>query len=149
MKLASALAERSALQTRLTELQTRLVNNAKVQEGETPAEEPETLLEEMNEAITRLEELIAQINLANSRTSVDGVTLTEMLARRDCLQRKLAMLRAFLDSASNRVDRYTRTEIRIVSTVPVAKLQKQTDALSKELRELDERIQELNWTTEL
>ena len=149
MKLATALAERSALQTKLTELQSRLVSNAKVQEGEDPAEDPAALLTEMEESVARLEELIAKINLANSRTVSNGATLTEMLARRDCLQRKLAIMRAFLDSASNRVDRYTRTEIRIVSTVPVAKLQKQTDAVSKELRELDERIQELNWTTEI
>ena len=40
MKLATALAERSALQTRLTELQSRLISNAKVQEGEEPAEDP-------------------------------------------------------------------------------------------------------------
>ncbi len=149
MKLATALAERSALQTRLTELQSRLISNAKVQEGEEPAEDPAALLAEMEEGVARLEELIAKINLVNSRTVSDGVTLTELLAKRDCLKRKLAMLRAFLDSASARVDRFTRTEIRIRSTVPVPQLQKQADGLSKELRELDERIQELNWTTEI
>ncbi|MBR2832751.1 MAG: DIP1984 family protein [Oscillospiraceae bacterium] len=149
MKLATALAERSALQTRLTELQSRLISNAKVQEGEEPAEDPAALLAEMEEGVARLEELIAKINLVNSRTVSDGVTLTELLAKRDCLKRKLAMLRAFLDSASARVDRFTRTEIRIRSTVPVPQLQKQADDLSKELRELDERIQELNWTTEI
>ncbi|MBR5980520.1 MAG: hypothetical protein IK035_00805, partial [Firmicutes bacterium] len=57
--------------------------------------------------------------------------------------------RTFLDNASSTVDRYSRSEIVIQSTVSVAKLQKQVDALSKELRELDEKIQELNWTTEL
>ena len=149
MKLATALAERSALQTRLTELQSRLISNAKVQEGEEPAEDPAALLAEMEEGVARLEELIAKINLVNSRTVSDGVTLTELLAKRDCLKRMLAMLRAFLDSASARVDRFTRTEIRIRSTVPVPQLQKQADDLSKELRELDERIQELNWTTEI
>ena len=43
----------------------------------------------------------------------------------------------------------TRTEIKIVSTVPVSELQKTVDSLSKELRTVDEKIQELNWTTEL
>ncbi len=43
----------------------------------------------------------------------------------------------------------THSEIKIISTVPVAKIQKDVDALSKELRETDELIQELNWTTEL
>ena len=58
-------------------------------------------------------------------------------------------MRSFLDSASAKVNRYSQTEIRIMSTVPVAELQKQVDQLSKELRETDETIQGLNWTTEL
>ena len=47
------------------------------------------------------------------------------------------------------VRRGTVGEIRIKSTVNVRQLQKQADALSKELRELDEAIQEKNWTTDL
>ena len=43
----------------------------------------------------------------------------------------------------------TRTEIKIVSTVPVTEIQKTVDDLAKELRTVDEKIQELNWTTEL
>lgn len=43
----------------------------------------------------------------------------------------------------------TRTEIKIVSTVPVPEIQKTVDGLAKELRNVDEKIQELNWTTEL
>lgn len=43
----------------------------------------------------------------------------------------------------------THTEIKIHSTVAVGDIQKQLDLLSKQLRTLDERIQELNWTTEL
>lgn len=58
-------------------------------------------------------------------------------------------MRDFLDNASNRVRRTTHSEIRIKSTVPVSEIQKKVDALSKELRECDERIQELNWITEL
>ena len=39
--------------------------------------------------------------------------------------------------------------MKIRRTVSVAEVQKELDALSKELRQCDERIQELNWTTEL
>ena len=45
--------------------------------------------------------------------------------------------------------RATHSEIKILPSVAVAPLQKQVDALSKELRELEGKIQELNWTTEL
>ena len=40
-------------------------------------------------------------------------------------------------------------EIKIRSAVPVKDFQKQVDQGAKELRQLEERIQELNWTTEL
>ena len=149
MKLATALAERADLQRRLAELGTRLNNNAKTQEGEAPAEAPEELLRELDEIFTCLEELVSRINLTNSATVTDGTTLTELLARRDCLKQRVQIMRGFLNSASAKVDRYSRTEIRIVSTVSVTALQADLDRISKELREVDEQIQFLNWTTEL
>ena len=105
MKLATALSERADLQRRLSELQTRLNNNAKVQEGESPAEAPKTLLAELDAILTRLEELITKINLTNSLTVAEGETLTAKLARRDCLSKRVSMMRSFLDCASARVDR--------------------------------------------
>lgn len=149
MKLATALTERADLQTRLSELQTRLNNNAKVQEGEAPAENPKTLLTELDDVLSRLEELMARINMTNSVTKSDGSTLTELLAKRDCLKQRLTVMRGFLNNASQKIDRYSRAEIKIVSTVSVEKLQKQTDDVAKQLRLVDEKIQELNWTTEL
>lgn len=149
MKLASALVERSDLQRKISELSNRLNINAKVQDGEEPAEKPEELLEELDSVMTRLEELVTKINLTNSSVVVEGKTLTEWLAKRDCLKQRIGLLRGFLNSASEKIDRYSRAEIKIVSTVNVKALQKDVDALSKTLRETDEKIQEINWTTEL
>ena len=149
MKLATALSERADLQNRLSELGNRLNLNAKVQEGEEPSEAPETLMAELDTIASRLEELISRINLTNSGTVHDGRTITELLAHRDCLKSRIQIMRNFLDNASSKVNRMTHSEIKIKSTVPVSEIQKQVDALSKELRECDELIQELNWTTEL
>ena len=150
MKLANALSQRSELQTRLRQLESRLNNNAQVQEGEQPAEDPAELLKELDEGYARLEALIAAINRTNSSTvTADGDTLSDLLAKRDCLKSKLSALRNFLVNASALVQRRTASEIRIKSTVNVRQLQKQVDDLAKELRELDESIQEKNWTTEL
>ena len=149
MKLASALSERADIQRRLSELSERLANNAKVQEGDVPAEDPKELLAETDGLIDRLETLICRINMTNSRVESNGVSMTMMIARRDCLKKRIAMLRGFLDCASSKVERYSRAEIAVHSTVDVKELQKQVDGLSRELRELDEKIQELNWTTEL
>ena len=149
MKLATALSERADLQKRIADLGNRLKFNAKIQEGETPSEDPQVLLAELDKDFERLEELIARINHTNNQTRYGEVTLTDLIAKRDCLNSRIHIMRAFLDSASEKVTRYSKTEIRIMSTVPVAELQKQVDRLSKELRETDETIQGLNWTTEL
>ena len=61
MKLANALSLRSELQTRIRQLESRLDNNALVQEGESPAEDPMELLRELEEDYAQLEELIARI----------------------------------------------------------------------------------------
>ena len=149
MKLATALSERSDLQRRIAEISRRLSNNAKVQEGDSPAEEPAALLKELDSCLSRLEELIKKINLTNSRAVSGGETMTELIAHRDCLQNRLRIMRDFLDAASCKIDRYSKAEIKILSTVPVSEIQKDVDRYSKELREVNEKIQELNWTTEL
>lgn len=150
MKLAEALSMRSDLNTRLYQLQIRLNNNSRIQEGEEPSEDPQALLAELDEVASRLEDLIARINLTNSRTvSSDGSTLTQLIARRDVLTRKSEILRSFLDEASCKVGRGSASEIRVISTVDVRSLRKKADSLSEEVRITDTRIQELNWTIEL
>ena len=149
MKLATALSERADLQRRISELSVRLNNNAKVQEGEKPAEEPAELLKELDGCLVRLEELIARINKTNNETTSGGSTITDLLARRDCLKERIRIMRDFLNASSEKVSRYAKAEIKIFSTVPVSELQKQVDAYSRQLRETDELIQGLNWTTEL
>ncbi len=150
MKLANALSQRSELQTRIRQLEVRLNNNALVQEGEQPAEDPMELLRELEEDYARLEDLVARINRTNNSTRTEnGAALSDLLARRDCLKGRLGGLRNFLNNASAMVHRHSASEIRIKSTVNVRQLQKQVDSLAKELRELEETIQEKNWTTEL
>ena len=150
MKLATALSRRKELQTHIHELENRLMNNAQVQEGEEPAEDPRELLGELAADHQELERLISAINRTNDRTAAEGEkTLSDLLARRDCCRGQLGVLRNFLDCASATVNRRTVGEIKIRSTVSVKQLQKQLDGAAKELRCLEEQIQELNWTTEL
>ena len=149
MKLAEALIERADLQTRLSQLDARLHNNAKVQEGETPAEDPNDLLRELDRISARLEQLITAINLTNSAVTDGGEPLTALLARRDVLKSRVGALRNFLNAASSVVMRGSRSEVVIRSTVDVTALRKEVDARAMELRKLDTRIQALNWTADL
>ncbi len=149
MKLAEALHLRSDLQKRISQLAERLNNNAKVQEGDTPSEDPVLLLSQLEESTDALASLIASINKTNSTVSADGMTLTDMIAKKDAMSLRISILRNFLNEASQKVERYSNKEIRIYSTVDIPKLQDSIDALSKELRHLDVRLQGLNWTVEL
>ena len=149
MKLAEALMERADLQKRIDQIDGRLNHNARVQEGEKPAEDPKQLLRELEEMTARLETLVACINETNSETPLDGEKLTVWLARRDARRQQLRILRSFLDTASSLSDRARGSEIKILSTVNVAALQKELDKKSQALRELDAKIQSANWTTDL
>lgn len=149
MKLATALSRRADLQGKLNEIEKRLVANSKVQEGEQPSENPVELIAEKDGILSELENLIIKINLTNSKIEYNGTTVTEMLAKRDCLKQNIAIMRNFLNSANDKINRYSKSEIAIKSTVDVAEYRKKVDVFCKELRELDEKIQELNWTTEL
>ena len=62
---------------------------------------------------------------------------------------KSRIMRGFLSEASSLAPRYSKTEIRIESSVNVRKLQKELDLLAKEIRQNEEMLQELNWTVEL
>ena len=149
MKLAEALIERSDLQKRLDQLEDRLGSNALVQDGEEPAEDPVALLAELVTLSASLEDLITRINLTNASVTVDGRTLTALIAKRDVLTKRIRITRHFLNTASQTGMRSRGSEIILKSTVPVRELQKNLDELSKTLRETDTAIQAANWSNDL
>ena len=149
MKLAEALILRSDLQKRIEQLRVRLNNNAKVQENDKPSENPEELLNELDNNINQLKILIKQINRTNCVTVSNGQTLADLIAERDTLTLKSNILRGFLNIAGQKVNLYSTTEIKIMSTVDVPALQKELDLLSKKIRETDTELQQANWLTEL
>ena len=150
MKLAEALVLRADIQKKLAQLRERLRLSALVQEGEQPPEDPQELLAQLAQLLEQLERLIVQINRTNMQTRLAGGTiLADELARRDILTQRYSTLSTLADTASNRTDRYGRSEIRKLSTVNVAALRQQMDEVARERRELDTQIQATNWSTEL
>jgi hypothetical protein len=150
MKLSEALILRADCQKRIEQLKQRIVRSAKVQEGDTSPENPRTLLEELERTLTALADLIKRINKTNSATEFTaGKTLSDVLAERDVLLMKRNAYSQLVDAASVVQSLYSRSEIKFISTVEVPEVQNQVDELSKAYRELDSRIQAMNWQTEL
>ena len=149
MKLAEALQERADLIRKIAQLGSRINDNALVQEGEKPNEDPKAMLAELRSCVARLEKLIAAINYTNCSVKVDGVTLTQMIARKDTLRSLQSVLRAAIEAASQSTYRARGAEIKIVSTLDVGALRKESDSVAKELRLLDNKLQQANWTFDL
>ena len=105
MKLAEALQERAGLNKKIEELRSRIENCVLVQEGEEAGEDPAALLAELDDAVARLEILMAAINLTNSRTKVNGKSLTQIIARKDALNLQRGAYRSIYYAAAQKVTR--------------------------------------------
>jgi Family of unknown function (DUF6847) len=150
MKLAEALILRADAQKRIAQLRDRLVNCAKVQEGEQPPEDPASLIAELERISDDLLALMQKINATNAKLELEkGVTIADALATRDLLMLKRGAYQSLAEAASQTNYRYSRSEVKYLSTVNVAEIQRRMDDLSKQHRELDARIQAANWNIDL
>lgn len=156
MKLAEALALRSDAQKRLAQLQGRAVAAARYQEGEEPPEQAGALLVDARSVTEEIEALVRRINRTNASTELEpGVTITDAIAERDALALRRKLVTAVADAAAGHYEagggwgRQLRSELRQVTDVPVADLRREADDLARRYRELDVRLQEANWATEL
>ena len=149
MKLAEALAIRKDTQKRIEQLKSRILNNVRVQEGDEPSESPSELMKELDSCLNELQTLVYLINKTNMHTVSEGKTLTQLMAEKDIVGMSVNALRDVFNKASESQDRYSRSEIKMVTTIDIKPLGRQIDKLSKELRELDIKIQGLNFITDL
>jgi hypothetical protein len=152
--LAEALSLRANAARRIEQLRARIVGNARYQEGEEPAENAAALLTEADATLRDYETLIRRINRSNAATTIgaDG-TLTDALGRRDALRLRHHVLTAAADAAAGNnqpgYSRQLRSELKMLSALPVAELRARADLVARELRGLDVRIQRSNWEVDL
>ena len=91
-----------------------------------------------------MRELYSAVRLSGKKT------LTQLMAERDVLTKRVSVLQeVFKHASSSSSERYSRSEIKYVTTVDVKALRKQIDKLSAQLRQLDIEIQSINFSTEL
>jgi predicted nucleic acid-binding Zn-ribbon protein len=166
MKVAEALAERSDLDKKISQLSQRIKNSARYTEGEEPAEDPVVMLAEARALMLRREILIARINRRNAQTEIEWVlpdtgnatvTVTESITNALALRDRLNAERNLLHEAANAAspegrDRFygrRRSELPEKAALPVEMLRTQADKLAKQHRELDALIQQSGWNTDL
>lgn len=146
MKLAEALLLRADLMKKIEHLQNRIRPVLIVSDNKKPQEDPAKLLAQMRTTIQDLETLVIRINKTNNETKIKGEgSLMEALAKRDSLKMLSEKLRNIRYAAqiNNSGDANLKT------TIDIKKLQIEMDQTGRAFRELDSKIQELNWLTEL
>jgi hypothetical protein len=146
MKLAEAQILRADLRKRTRQLRGRLLRNAKVLEGDEPIEQPEELLLELERVVAELELITRRVMWTNCRLMFDADhTISDAIAMRDTLDLRIETLRLLIDKLFEREFVFRRH----IAVFDPAALQKQFDDLTRERRDLDVRLQALNWQEDL
>lgn len=146
MKLAEGLLLRADLMKKIEHLQNRIRPVLIVSDDKQPQEDPEKLLAQLRQAIQDLEAIVVRINKTNNETIIEGEgLLMEGLAKRDSLKMLAEKLRTIRYAAqiNNSGDANLKT------TISIKKLQIEMDQTGRAFREIDSKIQEINWLTEL
>ena len=150
MKLAEALSIRASLQKDLAWIKDQFASISRVQEGSQPTEKPEAMLQRLDSHAHEYGLMLAAINRANLEyKDEDGKTMTDYLAMRDTLRAKHSVLTTAYSEATQRQDRYSNQEIRWVPTMDVVRLRERLEKIGEELRNLNLKIQRINWEMEI
>ncbi len=146
MKLAEGLLLRADLMKKIEHLQNRIRPVLIVTDNKTPQEDPVKLLAQLRKAINDLEAIIVRINKTNNETIIEGQGfLMEALAKRDSLKLLSEKLRVIRQAAQVNNSSYNNQK----ATLEIKDLQIEIDQTGRAFREVDSKIQETNWLTEL
>ena len=146
MKLAEALLLRSDLMKKIEHIQNRIRPVLIVSDDKKPQEDPTKLIAQLRTAIQELETLVIRINKTNNEININGEgSLMEALVKRDSLKMLSEKLRNIRYAAQ--ID--NSGDANLKTTIDIKKLQTEMDQTGRAFREIDSKIQELNWLTEL
>lgn len=155
MLLAEALVLRADKQKRLKELTGRIEENARALEGAAPDEDPNALLDRAREVAAELTDLVRRINRTNASTVGDGergASVSDLIADRDQAQRMTQLYRSAAKAGTRPAGRGLwgrEAEGPMRAAVDVRALQERADEWAVRYREIDVRLQQLNWSTEV
>lgn len=157
MKLGEALTLRAYQAQQLNDLRQRIARNATVQEGDSASENAQALIDEFAQLSEEHSRLLVRINRTNATVQpgtmpggAEDEFLLETLQRREHLRRRKNTLESAIQAASTSGTlRYMRSELKLISTLDVAALQRQIEELTEQIRQVDAAIQSVNWSTDV
>lgn len=152
MKLGEALTLRKDLGSRYKEVFQRLTSNIVIEKGTEPVFDIEALSKESEALLAQEADLIKRINKTNALTILeDSTSISDLIARRDFLVKLKAHFTTIGGTARPRRER-DYGGVAPIEYVPLLDARVATaaqDKVAKEFRELDTKLQELNWSVDL
>lgn len=151
MKLAEALQRRADLRQKIDSVGNTMKANILVQEGAEADYDVRQLCEEFNELMGEWRSLVGRIGRTNHTTKDEetGKTLADLLVEREAAKMEKETYDGIVAVYGEKSWRARGAELKIISTFKAKDAQKMVDAAAKRFRELDNKIQMLNWCTNL
>jgi chemotaxis methyl-accepting protein methylase len=138
------------MKKKIAQLEQRIKQNVKTQEGDEAGESVSELIAEHGELVNDLQIIISRINKTNVLTEVRGYSsIEQMISLCNRLKTNISAYRDFYDAATIKHTSFMRSEIKFVRQVDLKALQNCINGWSKTLREYDSSIQQANWNTDL
>lgn len=149
MKIAKALSELKRLKGRLSQLFALSIDNQYHPEQETPEFSTAELLGEWDEVQSEVRKLSLAVQRTNQRVKIEsGKTLAEAILTMADLRSRAAQYERIIKAKPE--NKYMRDEkVIYAAAVPVPELVEELNRTAKEIRRIDEEIQEANWRHEL
>ena len=151
MLLAEALLRKAVLKKELEALEQRMSESARVPHDEEPVDDYLILLDNYNEKEYELREMSLKILSTNNKTVfTEGETISQAIIRRDSLKRVVSMYNKLLSAATGGGrGLFSSRDIKYKRIVNMDKVRADMNIAAMQYRDLDVKLQQLNWNTEL
>ena len=152
MFLAEALLRKAALKKELDALEQRMSESARIPHDEEPADDYLVLLADYNDKEGELLEINRRILATNNNTEIrQEETISQAIIRRDSLKRVVSMYNKLLNAATGSGSRglFSSRDVKYKRVVDMDKVRSEMNKAAMQYRDLDIKLQQLNWNTEL
>ncbi|MCL2059611.1 MAG: DIP1984 family protein [Oscillospiraceae bacterium] len=152
MLLAEALFKKAVLKKELETLEQRMGESARVPHDEEPIDDYLVLLGSYLEKEGELLDMNLRIQTTNISTAFrEGETISQAINRRDSLKRIVSMYNKLLSAATGGGSRgiFSSRDVKYKRVVDMDKTRADMSNAAMQYRELDVKLQQLNWNTEL
>lgn len=149
--LAEALLRKATLKKELDALEQRMGESARVPHDEEPVDDYIALLDIYHKKESELMELSLRIlSTNNSAAFKDGETIAQAIIRRDSLKRTVSMYSKLLSAATGGSrGLFSSRDVKYKRVVDMDKARANMDSAAMQYRDLDVKLQQMNWNTEL